>query len=527
MCELVRRHQPQATIVVGGHIANRPGLARDGSTPTTSSRARASPGSARFLGEDVDRPIRHPLIVSAFGARTLGVPFGRGRRRHGGHADPVGGLPAGLQLLLDVGHVRRQGPLPSSFYEGGDELFEVMCGLEAALRRAVLLRDGRELPAPSEARPAPAGADARARQGLVALRLQLGEHAPALHDGGAGRASASRGSGSASRARTARTTSSKGTDTRALVDEAAVARHPRPRLEHRRPARAHAREHRRGHRPRRRPRHRVPPVHALHARARARRSTPSTAAKGTLLASDECPPADTHGQLRFNFRHPRIRNGRGDGVPAARLPARLRRQRAERDAHRAHAPARLARPAQGPPRSPRARPDRLRDEGPRDGLRGSAVGLRAVVRALEPRARRPPAGHPPRDRARVRLEGAARGPGRRPDGARDALARGRAASAAAGPTSRRPSTRPTPPPRRGPSSPRVERRPVAGSSRRPRVQRRPRPWPEGWTRVDPKRSPDGRPVGGADEEHDVARGAQPRAIACSRSATRPRTSGTL
>ena len=26
MCELVRRHQPKATIVVGGHIANRPGL---------------------------------------------------------------------------------------------------------------------------------------------------------------------------------------------------------------------------------------------------------------------------------------------------------------------------------------------------------------------------------------------------------------------------------------------------------------------------------------------------------------------
>ena len=26
MCEIVRRHQPKATIVVGGHIANRPGL---------------------------------------------------------------------------------------------------------------------------------------------------------------------------------------------------------------------------------------------------------------------------------------------------------------------------------------------------------------------------------------------------------------------------------------------------------------------------------------------------------------------
>ena len=28
MCELVRQHQPNATIVVGGHIANLPDLAR-------------------------------------------------------------------------------------------------------------------------------------------------------------------------------------------------------------------------------------------------------------------------------------------------------------------------------------------------------------------------------------------------------------------------------------------------------------------------------------------------------------------
>jgi hypothetical protein len=37
-------------------------------------------------------------------------------------------------------------------------------------------------------------------------------------------------------------------------------------------------------------------------------------AKGTLKADDECspadtPPADTHGQFRFNFRHPHIREG--------------------------------------------------------------------------------------------------------------------------------------------------------------------------------------------------------------------------
>jgi hypothetical protein len=32
-------------------------------------------------------------------------------------------------------------------------------------------------------------------------------------------------------------------------------------------------------------------------------------AGGTLMSDEECPPADTHGQLRFNFRHPHIRNG--------------------------------------------------------------------------------------------------------------------------------------------------------------------------------------------------------------------------
>jgi hypothetical protein len=35
--------------------------------------------------------------------------------------------------------------------------------------------------------------------------------------------------------------------------------------------------------------------------------------QGTLLGEDECPPSDTHGQLRFNFRHPHIRDGQETG----------------------------------------------------------------------------------------------------------------------------------------------------------------------------------------------------------------------
>ncbi len=132
-------------------------------------------------------------------------------------------------------------------------------------------------------------------------------------------------------------------------DAPAVARDPRPRLEHRGPARARPRQHRPGDRLRRRLRHRVPPVHALHARCPGRRSTPSTRRRARCSRPSEVEDADTHGQLRFNFRHPRIQNGEEGAVPAARLPARLRRERAERRAHRAHAAARLAEAAEATP----------------------------------------------------------------------------------------------------------------------------------------------------------------------------------
>ena len=36
-------------------------------------------------------------------------------------------------------------------------------------------------------------------------------------------------------------------------------------------------------------------------------------ADGTLLSDEECPPADVHGQERFNYRHPHIRDGQENG----------------------------------------------------------------------------------------------------------------------------------------------------------------------------------------------------------------------
>ena len=120
---------------------------------------------------------------------------------------------------------------------------------------------------------------------------------------------------------------------------------------------------------------------------------------------------------------------------------------------------------EGPPRRARARADRVRDEGPRHGVRGGAVGVREVVRAHERRARRrgcarPACGIEQAFGWKARL--AARH--RRPGGARARSGSRSGACATAGRTSPRRSTRRTRPRSAGPRSRRSGPCPVAGST---------------------------------------------------------------
>ena len=108
MCRLIRKHQPEAIIVVGGHIANAPDLKKwvDADHVVKGEGVR---WMRRFLGEDENQPIRHPRItVQHFpphhGRASLQPP--RHRRRN---FDSVRGMSHGLQLLLHLSHVRRQG----------------------------------------------------------------------------------------------------------------------------------------------------------------------------------------------------------------------------------------------------------------------------------------------------------------------------------------------------------------------------------------------------------------------------------
>jgi hypothetical protein len=131
MCRLVREHLPRATIVVGGHIANGPGLAQhidaDYIVPGEGVR-----WFRQFLGEDVTQPIRHPLICSAIGTRVMGLDVKNSGREAAATVIPSVGCPMGCNFCATSAMFGGKGKF-INFYETGDELFNIMCGIEQGM----------------------------------------------------------------------------------------------------------------------------------------------------------------------------------------------------------------------------------------------------------------------------------------------------------------------------------------------------------------------------------------------------------
>jgi len=131
MCKLIRKHQPQATIVVGGHIANLPALGKyaDVDHIVQGDGVRWMRG---FLGEDVSRPIRHPVVRANIGTQIMGVDL----RNHPGDACatliPAVGCPMGCNFCSTSAMFGGKGKF-IKYYPSGNDLFEVMCQLESAL----------------------------------------------------------------------------------------------------------------------------------------------------------------------------------------------------------------------------------------------------------------------------------------------------------------------------------------------------------------------------------------------------------
>jgi radical SAM superfamily enzyme YgiQ (UPF0313 family) len=132
MCELIRQHQPAATIVIGGHISNKEGLDRivDADVIVKGEGIR---WFQRYLGQDDRAPIKHPLAISGFGGKMMGIDLGN---RRGGTAAiliPSVGCPMGCNFCSTSALFGGKGKF-IHFFETGDELFHVMCEMEEKLK---------------------------------------------------------------------------------------------------------------------------------------------------------------------------------------------------------------------------------------------------------------------------------------------------------------------------------------------------------------------------------------------------------
>jgi hypothetical protein len=132
MCRMVRELSPESVIVVGGHVAAIPGLEAmiDADHIVRGEGIRWMRG---YLGEDESAPIRHPAIVSGLQTRIMGV---RLPQRKGGTAAtiiPSVGCPMGCNFCTTSAFFGGKGKFVN-FYESGDELFDVMCRIEAELQ---------------------------------------------------------------------------------------------------------------------------------------------------------------------------------------------------------------------------------------------------------------------------------------------------------------------------------------------------------------------------------------------------------
>jgi radical SAM superfamily enzyme YgiQ (UPF0313 family) len=132
MCELIREHQPEAQIVIGGHVANMADL-RERIDADHIVRGEGVRWMQRYLGEDDSQPIRHPEIPSGFGARAMGITLPEKQGEVAAALIPSVGCPMGCNFCSTSAMFGGKGNCVH-FFETGDELFEVMCQLEASMK---------------------------------------------------------------------------------------------------------------------------------------------------------------------------------------------------------------------------------------------------------------------------------------------------------------------------------------------------------------------------------------------------------
>ena len=186
MCRMVREISPHSTIIVGGHVAAIPGIEQILDADHIV-KGDGIEWMRRYLGEDVNAPIRHP----ALSLRLRPAHHGRQSPRQVDRPPPSSPRWAahGLQLLHHFGLLRRQG-------ESGEPLLHRRGAVPtdgaggSVARREVVLYHGREFSAAKAAGHGPAGAHEGRRQELGSAHFLVGQRHPQVQlrgTGGTGR----------------------------------------------------------------------------------------------------------------------------------------------------------------------------------------------------------------------------------------------------------------------------------------------------------------------------------------------------
>lgn len=132
MCELIRTHQPQAIIVVGGHISNMDGI-DDIIHADFIVRGDGIEWFRRYLDQNSSTPIKHPAVTSAFDTRILGHTLSDKPGDTAAVVVPSVGCPMGCNFCSTSALFGGKGNF-KNFYESGEELYGVLADLEKKLK---------------------------------------------------------------------------------------------------------------------------------------------------------------------------------------------------------------------------------------------------------------------------------------------------------------------------------------------------------------------------------------------------------
>jgi len=132
MCSIVRKYSPHSKILVGGHVAAIPGLDKIIDADHIV-RGDGVSWMRRYLSEDHQAPINHPLVNSGFDLRLMGFPIPEIFLQPSAVIIPSVGCPMGCNFCTTSAFFGGKGR-SVIFYKTGRELFRVMCEAESSMK---------------------------------------------------------------------------------------------------------------------------------------------------------------------------------------------------------------------------------------------------------------------------------------------------------------------------------------------------------------------------------------------------------